>query len=123
MIENNHAWLSLGPINEFTFAFEAIQNFPPVGRDDEFGFDLADFERPPYKEDVILVVFAEEDPAVMWHMVKVQAACCELLLENVPGRCEKAAAALRNEGEREPRGATYTVTGKPQSSQPTDKFK
>jgi hypothetical protein len=56
-------------------------------------------------------------------MVKVQAACCELLLEKVPGRCEKAAAALRSEREREPCAATNTVTGKPQSSQTTDKFR
>src|SRR6476646_10684391 len=86
MIENNHAGLSLGPILEFAVPFQAIQNLLPVGRDDEFVFDLSGFERSPYKEDVIRVVFAEEDPTVMWHIVKVQAACCELLLENVPGR-------------------------------------
>jgi hypothetical protein len=71
MVENDDAGFAFGAIAKLTFAVEAIENFLTVAGNEEFVFDFAVFESALYKDDVIRVVFPEEYPAAMWHIVNV----------------------------------------------------
>jgi len=65
MIEDDHARLALWPILKFADPPETVEDLLPIGRNYELMFDFARFESSSYKEDVIRVVFAQEDPAAM----------------------------------------------------------
>ena len=71
MIEHNNAGLALGPVAKFSVAFEAVEHFLSIAGDDRVAFDVSRIERPFYKEDVIGIIFPEEYPAAMWHIVNV----------------------------------------------------
>ena len=62
---------ALRTLVEFPGPVQAIKNLLPIAGNDDLMLDFAMFESPSYKDDVIRVVFAEEYPAVMWHIVKV----------------------------------------------------
>jgi hypothetical protein len=71
MVEYDDAGFAVGAIAKFSFALEAIENLLTVVGDEEFVFDFAVLESALYKDDVIRVVFAEQYPAAMWHIVNV----------------------------------------------------
>ena len=71
MIEDDDVRLALGPITKFPLPFEAIEHFLSISGHDLIAFQLGGIEGAFYKEDVIGVIFPEEYPAAMWHIVKV----------------------------------------------------
>ncbi len=91
-IENRHAIIedddtrfTLGPVVKPPLSFETIEDLLAVLGYNQFIFELRRVEGASYKEDVILVVFPEQYPAAMWHIVKVYARWCALALRNVVG--------------------------------------
>ena len=71
MIEHDDARLALRPIAKFSFALKTVEHFLSIAGDDRVAFDVSRIERPFYKDDVIGIIFPEEYPAAMWHIVKV----------------------------------------------------
>jgi len=50
---------------------DVSQNLLSVPSNNQFVFDLGRLEGASYKYDVVRVVFAEQYPAALWHIVKV----------------------------------------------------
>ena len=71
MIEHEDARLALRPIAKFSLALKTVEHFLSIAGDDRVAFDVSRIERPFYKDDVIGIIFPEEYPAAMWHIVKV----------------------------------------------------
>lgn len=71
MIEHDDTRLALRPITKLSFAFQTVEHFLAIPGHDRIAFHLRGIECALYKEDVIGVIFPEEYPAAMWHMVKV----------------------------------------------------
>jgi hypothetical protein len=71
MVQNDDARFALRTVTESAVPIKAIEHFLSMAGNHELVLDFAMFKSSFYKDDVIRVVFAEEYPAVMWHMVKV----------------------------------------------------
>lgn len=71
VIQNDDTRLAFGPIAKSSFPFQTVEHFLSIASDHRIAFDLRGIKRPFYKEDVIGVIFPEEYPAAMWHIVNV----------------------------------------------------